>query len=952
MRLSRAVVLVFAAGMATQCNASAPAPERLAKNEAALAWSSGASGQQRYFHAAVAMKDGRVLVAGGFTSGYSSHAEIYDPATGTWSAAGYLSKARSFPIGARLPSGKIMIAGGEVSAAVGEKTVDIYDPATGTWSAGPPLAAGSTRGSTISLADGRVLLLAAYAPGAIYDEASSTWTATNPAINRDTPGMVRLSSGKILVVGGSDSSGPNSIAELFDPATGWSTTGFTKVPRTGHVTALLPGDKVLVAGGDYAGAISSAEIWDPATGKWSDAPSMSVGRKLIGGGKLPDGKVLVGFGTTTATGEVFDPVANVWRPALGGKVPRIYAQAVTTDTGSVVFTGGMNASTFALIGIAEVFTQGALGSTCTSAGECASGFCVDGVCCNSACSGTCQACNLATSLGTCATVDGAAPHPPRTCAPFDKCVSGACVTSCSVNSDCASDRYCIAPNCVPKTANGLACATNDQCASGFCVDGVCCSSACTDKCAACDVVGSFGDCAPVDGQPRGGRAPCTGTAVGTTCGEKCDGTDTTACHYPPSSISCGADGCTDGVETRAGACDGTGLCHLTTASCGVYACSGTTCKTTCGADTDCKPGYYCNGSACVAVEGLGSSCTSASSCKTGACVEGVCCGSASCPDGSSCKVAGHEGSCVKLAGQACAISEECGTGFCVDGVCCDSACDGNCEACDVAGSKGTCSPVVGAPHAGRKACDAGGGDVCKARTCDGVERKSCAGFASGASVKCRDSICKGDVLALEGRCDGAGACEAEKTSSCLPFACVGRACATSCSADDQCGSDFRCEGGACVSRNAKCSEDGLSSVPLGGTPKSCEPYRCGATGECQNTCETSAQCAPGFVCDPSSTSCVAGAVSNDSGGGCSMGNRPAPFASTMLGLLVAIAITRRSQRRNRAWFALLACAAVIACTSSRPDRTEPTALSAIRATHAFDARLREAVAPTRAASEF
>jgi len=44
------------------------------------------------------------------------------------------------------------------------------------------------------------------------------------------------------------------------------------------------------------------------------------------------------------------------------------------------------------------------GQACSGGSECASGHCVDGVCCNTACTGTCKACNLAGSEGTCSNV--------------------------------------------------------------------------------------------------------------------------------------------------------------------------------------------------------------------------------------------------------------------------------------------------------------------------------------------------------------------------------------------------------------------------------------------------------------------------------------------------------------------------------------------------------------------
>jgi hypothetical protein len=45
-----------------------------------------------------------------------------------------------------------------------------------------------------------------------------------------------------------------------------------------------------------------------------------------------------------------------------------------------------------------------LGAACSSAAQCASDNCVDRVCCNSDCSGTCLACNLPGSMGTCTPV--------------------------------------------------------------------------------------------------------------------------------------------------------------------------------------------------------------------------------------------------------------------------------------------------------------------------------------------------------------------------------------------------------------------------------------------------------------------------------------------------------------------------------------------------------------------
>ncbi|MFQ5845046.1 MAG: kelch repeat-containing protein, partial [Planctomycetota bacterium] len=99
--------------------------------------------QARASHVQVALADGRVLVAGGEVSDTpfvpSSHCEIYDPATSTWSDAASLARRRSRAHGVRLPDGRVFVSGGESRDPAGGFIVrddaEIYDPRSGTWSA-------------------------------------------------------------------------------------------------------------------------------------------------------------------------------------------------------------------------------------------------------------------------------------------------------------------------------------------------------------------------------------------------------------------------------------------------------------------------------------------------------------------------------------------------------------------------------------------------------------------------------------------------------------------------------------------------------------------------------------------------------------------------------------------------------------------------------------------------
>ena len=96
-------------------------------------------GQPRRLHTATVLADGRVLVAAGIgSSGWLNTAEIYDPATNTWSATGALAVARYDHSATRLRDGRVLVAAGtSASIATGAlASVEIYDPASGTWSPG------------------------------------------------------------------------------------------------------------------------------------------------------------------------------------------------------------------------------------------------------------------------------------------------------------------------------------------------------------------------------------------------------------------------------------------------------------------------------------------------------------------------------------------------------------------------------------------------------------------------------------------------------------------------------------------------------------------------------------------------------------------------------------------------------------------------------------------------
>jgi len=85
----------------------------------------------RWRHTATLLPNGKVLVAAGEDSSFNflASAELYDPATGSWTATGSLATPRANHTATLLPNGKVLAAGGADISVLG--SAELYDVGLG-----------------------------------------------------------------------------------------------------------------------------------------------------------------------------------------------------------------------------------------------------------------------------------------------------------------------------------------------------------------------------------------------------------------------------------------------------------------------------------------------------------------------------------------------------------------------------------------------------------------------------------------------------------------------------------------------------------------------------------------------------------------------------------------------------------------------------------------------------
>jgi len=356
----------------------------------------------RYGHRATLLDNGSVLLTGGFPGGsgisFLSSAELYNPATGIFTTTiGSMTTARASHTQTLLNNGQVLIAGGYSTTLAGSdlSSAELYDPATETFTATGSMTTARGNHTATLLTNGQVLIVGGqligqpeylssaelfgpisgnfmvfsdYGPGMTFSSILG-WCVSGPDNPNCGPDNVRwvaspftpsgnftLTQVDLALLAFTGTNG--AVIELVNSQNGlpgstvlesWTVTNLT----SGNVSLTSPGGVTLQSGIQYwLVAMPSA---DDTIDVWRDEPTGLLTGTVVCAGP-PNGGGVYGNGCTTVSAATWVPVSALTAfDVLGTSSPAFAATggmtaartghtATLLNNGSVLIAGGENST--------------------------------------------------------------------------------------------------------------------------------------------------------------------------------------------------------------------------------------------------------------------------------------------------------------------------------------------------------------------------------------------------------------------------------------------------------------------------------------------------------------------------------------------------------------------------------------------------------------------------------
>ena len=301
----------------------------------------------RVSHMQTTLDDGTVLITGGRPQLFGAPgsvayntAEIYDPVTDTFMpVAATMNANRRSHRDILLDDGRVLITGGTAALAgditsISLNSAEVYDPATGTFTPVGNMNDARQSHHLVKLLDGRILVVGGGAgPGLanpltsmeIFDPVTNMFTpAASMTTARMTCAVSLLDDGKVLLAFSWNGSVVTPASELYDPETDTIIPITGKLPFHGKVdnlgVKLYDGTVVIPSGGNAnIQVLPDTSVYRPAEDDFIMAGSVQFPRTTgYGTGALMiDGRIVTGggIGLTAAGAPKFFNNGEIYTPS-------------------------------------------------------------------------------------------------------------------------------------------------------------------------------------------------------------------------------------------------------------------------------------------------------------------------------------------------------------------------------------------------------------------------------------------------------------------------------------------------------------------------------------------------------------------------------------------------------------------------------------------------------------